>query len=797
MFWIFYSVYTAVYYGSIDFMVFLLVDLVAKTPLKEARDDGEKRLVWLYEALALMFFSVVVYIIDHVPYLLFTLAVLTLLYTQVHGRVDFRDLWIQLTTRWDEFQQHEESMEQMRREQVRQTEGQFMMTSSPIATPPLHMVSQADPFPNVSPIASAAAWNNVDTPGNRFMHPLPPQLRFNSPSGPSVTGMSPQGTVLPSPQQQDPGFPVVSEPFSSGQQFYSRLPTNYAFANMNHNSRFQNQNPSMSARLPTVMPKRLVNKIHTGYGDMDPKVGKTQSGALSRVMNVLGLGKYRTTPPGLRNDSKSICFMNAVLQCLARSPKLPESLGNISQDDIERRKRKASLAETTLLESIKELLHELNVQPDGNSRECPDITRLREAASSLTDLVASPSNQDAQQQQDTAEFLTWLLSTLHQVLNKTGDQGGSQADQFMSPALAMLKFIYGDLNERRIEELKGACRREISIAHGLDNNTYAEPIQRLSDLEWLTYKQANTSPVDDLFSGQLVEAQHCVECNHISVNIQPFNILPVPLVAPRELTGLVYLEDCFTKFGNVEKLYGVNGLRCPCTHTVQEAEKTKPLNLVSHTQQRNVDHDLRRRVISDSVLRSPLNASSLVTPIRGREGSINPLSDSGFHDNNHLKTSTPIGDNVFNFDLNRDRVRLTDGQRRSLLRQLPECLVIQILRFRFDSEVQDACKDSSPLSVPLSGLDLTHIIFDTVANREDLTSGDLGYRYDLYGMCLHVGGQNTNYGHYVAYAQASDGLWYKFDDESVSQISIDYELTTKFVRENAYILFYRRNVTGQ
>jgi len=59
---------------------------------------------------------------------------------------------------------------------------------------------------------------------------------------------------------------------------------------------------------------------------------------------------------------------------------------------------------------------------------------------------------------------------------------------------------------------------QINAANGFQTNTYAEPIQRLSDLEWLSYKQENDSVIDNLFTGQLVTAYHNLRDNKISVN---------------------------------------------------------------------------------------------------------------------------------------------------------------------------------------------------------------------------------------------------------------------------------------
>lgn len=329
----------------------------------------------------------------------------------------------------------------------------------------------------------------------------------------------------------------------------------------------------------------------------------------------------------------------------------------------------------------------------------------------------------------------------------------------------------------------------------MDNDTYAEPIQRLSDLEWLTYKDNNISVIDDLFTGQLVEAQHCLACNRVSVSIQTFNILPVPIVEARQVNGLVYLEDCFTKFGNIEDFYGANGLLCDncngvaalaATNRNHIAKTSEPVASPIVANTAAAGNELRQRRAqqqqqpSDSAVgytASPSNTPMSPIPVSG-----DVFMDSGFHDN-HIRTSTPIRSATL-------PGRLTNGQRRSLLRQLPECLVVQLLRFTVSQGI--AKKIQKPVSIPLVNLDLTHLIIDNVMKREDLTALHTSFKYNLYGVCLHLGAESTNFGHYVAYVKASDNAWYRCDDERVQPVNMEYELYTRQVRENAYLLFYKK-----
>ena len=84
------------------------------------RNDAEKRTIWLYESGVLLGICAVIYWADHTPYLLFVLAAATVLYTQLCGRIDLWQWWASVRTRWEEYQQHEESMRQVQAHLARQ-----------------------------------------------------------------------------------------------------------------------------------------------------------------------------------------------------------------------------------------------------------------------------------------------------------------------------------------------------------------------------------------------------------------------------------------------------------------------------------------------------------------------------------------------------------------------------------------------------------------------------------------------------------------------------------------------------
>lgn len=515
--------------------------------------------------------------------------------------------------------------------------------------------------------------------------------------------------------------------------------------------------------------------------------GASQS-LTSKFASALGFGgSWTSKPAGLKNEGQNLCFMNSVVQCLSRSPCLVKDLSREMKEDID-----CSVAESVLLSSFVELLTVCSDKPGKHKVLNP--AAFKEAVSVLNSHLVAPPG-ERQSQQDAAEFIMWLMDTLMNILNKKCSQDINN-DVQNTAKFSVLKFIYGDLTPARINDLKEACRKEISEANGLDNDSYAEPIQRLSDLEWLVYKQKNKSTIDNLFTGQLVEAYHCLSDNHLSVNMQTFNILPVPVVAPRDVSGLVFLEDCFTKFCNIEHLIGKEGLVCSfCNKAQGNKEDSTPvlpgqgLGHRGMRNSRNLSHRQTVMTSTDSAVPSPMGSGSYMSPILGQREIIN---DSGFHDN-VFRTSTPVGEKIAPFPTQ----FLRDAQRRCLLRQLPECLIIQLLRFTYNQFTQQSRKICAPVSIPLKGLDMTSIVYDKVTNREDLTAATDSYKYDLYGICVHLGSESTSCGHYICYCQESDGTWYKFDDDLVWDVNMQYEITTREVRENAYLLFYKRSSAEQ
>ena len=102
----------------------------------------------------------------------------------------------------------------------------------------------------------------------------------------------------------------------------------------------------------------------------------------------------------------------------------------------------------------------------------------------------------------------------------------------------------------------------------------------------------------------------------------------------------------------------------------------------------------------------------------------------------------------------------------------PNILVITMNRFTPDGMY----KINTLVDFPLDGLDLS-----TYVRGYNPKS----FKYDLYGVCNHVGGIMG--GHYTAFVRNAENQWLQYNDRNVEVI----ENTQSVVSPLAYCLFYR------
>lgn len=305
---------------------------------------------------------------------------------------------------------------------------------------------------------------------------------------------------------------------------------------------------------------------------------------------------------------------------------------------------------------------------------------------------------------------------------------------------------------------------QIETADGMNTALYIGSLNTVSEIDWYEHCSTNHSAVNDLFMGQMVDMRLCDSCRRAAVSTQVFHILSVPIAEPQLLHGLVSLEACLAQFARLEYMGGANGLIC---------EHCNQLRMLS-------DQSTRPDPV---VVVTPVgNHITPLSPIYGGGG--NTMNDSVSRETQH-RTSTPIQSRQQSPSV------ITDCRRRSLIGYLPSCLVVQLMRFTVDAS-QQSTKVTLPVVIPLTRLDMSgYVLHNVDPVNAGLSEPSTDY-YNLYAVCVHLGSDSTNNGHYIAYARCADNVWFCFDDDRVRAVNIEYELTTRAVRENAYLLFYER-----
>ncbi|KAJ3377786.1 Ubiquitin carboxyl-terminal hydrolase 36 [Lobulomyces angularis] len=118
--------------------------------------------------------------------------------------------------------------------------------------------------------------------------------------------------------------------------------------------------------------------------------------------------------------------------------------------------------------------------------------------------------------------------------------------------------------------------------------------------------------------------------------------------------------------------------------------------------------------------------------------------------------------------------KLTEAKKQILIARAPSVLTIQLKRFDFTySNKGDKINK--------------HVDYEEVLNITPYTINPTGPPkiYKLYSVLVHSGG-SMHSGHYYSFVKNSNGIWYRMDDESVSQVSLQQVLNQK----GAYMLFY-------
>lgn len=121
----------------------------------------------------------------------------------------------------------------------------------------------------------------------------------------------------------------------------------------------------------------------------------------------------------------------------------------------------------------------------------------------------------------------------------------------------------------------------------------------------------------------------------------------------------------------------------------------------------------------------------------------------------------------------------TNAYCKNYICKLPEILIIQLKRFKYESNTNNFYKIN------------TYITYPEILNLKKYITNNIlinSCEYILKGINIHLSNNNINYGHYISIIK-SDNEWYLCNDNNVNSIS---EKKSIF-KNNPYLLFYSLN----
>ncbi|XP_055258096.1 ubiquitin carboxyl-terminal hydrolase 33 isoform X1 [Moschus berezovskii] len=243
------------------------------------------------------------------------------------------------------------------------------------------------------------------------------------------------------------------------------------------------------------------------------------------------------------------------------------------------------------------------------------------------------------------------------------------------------------------------------------------------------------SVISDIFDGTIISSVQCLTCDRVSVTLETFQDLSLPIPGKEDLAKLHSSSHptSIVKAGSCGEAYAPQGWIAFFMEYV------------------------KRFVVS-------CVPSWFWGPIVTLQDCL-----AAFFARDELK-----GDNMYSCEKCK---KLRNGVKFCKVQKFPEILCIHLKRFRH--ELMFSTKISTHVSFPLEGLDLQPFLAkDSPAQI---------VTYDLLSVICHHGTASS--GHYIAYCRNNlNNLWYEFDDQSVTEVS---ESTVQ--NAEAYVLFYRKS----
>nr|XP_057918111.1 ubiquitin carboxyl-terminal hydrolase 33 [Doryrhamphus excisus] len=292
--------------------------------------------------------------------------------------------------------------------------------------------------------------------------------------------------------------------------------------------------------------------------------------------------------------------------------------------------------------------------------------------------------------------------------------------------------------EGHISKMSSSPPKASSVWPGL-NSAHKKAISTFSSPKSKCQKRYR-SVISDVFDGTIVSSVQCLTCDRVSVTLENFQDISLPIPGKEDLAKLHSSthQTSLVKAGSCGEAYAAQGWIA----FVMEYIKS------------------------------------------WFWGPVVTLQDclAAFFARDELK-----GDNMYSCEKCK---KLRNGVKFCKMQSLPEILCIHLKRFRH--ELMFSTKIGTHVSFPLEGLDLQPFLAkDSSAQTA---------HYDLLSVICHHGTSSS--GHYIAYCRNDfNNLWYEFDDQSVTEVSEScvqnaeaYVLFYKKSNEDA--LKERRRVSG-
>ncbi|CAL8278771.1 unnamed protein product [Lota lota] len=243
------------------------------------------------------------------------------------------------------------------------------------------------------------------------------------------------------------------------------------------------------------------------------------------------------------------------------------------------------------------------------------------------------------------------------------------------------------------------------------------------------------SVVTDIFDGTIVSAVQCLTCDRVSVTLENFQDISLPIPGKEDLAKLHSSthQTSLVKAGSCGEAYAPQGW---ISFVMEYIKRYLP----------------------------PLVPFWFWGPVVTLQDCL-----AAFFARDELK-----GDNMYSCEKCK---KLRNGVKFCKVQSLPEILCIHLKRFRH--ELMFSTKIGTHVSFPLDGLDLQPFLAKDSAAQTTT--------YDLLSVICHHGTASS--GHYIAYCRNDlNNLWYEFDDQSVTEVS-----ESCVQNAEAYVLFYKKS----